>query len=103
MKSQAFERIYEIIQKIPKGKVVTYGQVAALAGYPGAARTVGWALGSLTGEKDLPWHRVINASGKSSLAEETQRKLQQALLEAEGVVFDENGKVDLEKFRWKGK
>ena len=103
MASDFFERIYEIIQKIPKGKVATYGQVAALAGKPRAARAVGWALNNTPTEVDLPWQRVINASGRSSFDEEAKRKLQQALLKAEGVKFDKSGKVDLGKFQWNGR
>lgn len=102
MASGFFLEIYEIIQRIPKGKVATYGQIAALAGHPGAARTVGWALNALPEGSNLPWHRVINASGISTLPEENHRHLQQALLEAEGVSFDEHRKVDLAVFQWDG-
>jgi methylated-DNA-protein-cysteine methyltransferase-like protein len=103
MASDFFARIYKIIQRIPKGKVATYGQIAALAGKPRAARAVGWALNNTPAEMDLPWQRVINASGRSSFDEETKRKLQQALLKKEGVKFDKIGRVDLEKFQWNGK
>jgi methylated-DNA-protein-cysteine methyltransferase-like protein len=103
MTSNLFNQFYEIIFKIPKGKVATYGQVAILAGQPYSARMVGWALHSLPANTQLPWHRVINAQGKSSLAEASQRQLQQALLETEGILFDENGRVDLEKFQWDGR
>ncbi|MFQ6115379.1 MAG: MGMT family protein [bacterium] len=102
MSSNLFNKFYEIILKIPKGKVATYGQIALLAGHPYSARIVGWALNSLPHNMHVPWHRVINAQGKSSLPEESQRKLQKALLEAESIIFDENGKVDLEKFQWDG-
>ncbi len=102
MSSNLFNKFYEIIAKIPNGKVATYGQIAALAGRPRSARMVGWALHNLASNTPIPWHRVINAQGKSSLAEETARRLQQALLETEGVVFDENGKVDLAEFQWDG-
>ncbi len=102
MSSNLFNKIHEIILKIPKGKVATYGQVAALAGKPRAARTVGWALNSHPKSSELPWQRVINAGGKSSLPLEGKRKLQQALLEAEGIMF-EDGRVNLEVFQWDGK
>ena len=100
MSSNLFNKIHEIILKIPKGKVATYGQVAALAGKPRAARTVGWALNS-DKSPELPWQRVINAGGKSSFPFEGKRKLQQALLEAEGIMF-EDGRVNLEVFQWDG-
>jgi methylated-DNA-protein-cysteine methyltransferase-like protein len=103
MASNFFDRIYKIIQKIPKGKVATYGQIAAMAGNPRAARMVGWALNNCPEGSVIPWQRVINASGRSSLCEESQRKLQQALLETEGVIFDKTGRVDFEKFQWDGK
>ncbi|MFQ5677074.1 MAG: MGMT family protein [bacterium] len=96
-----FEKIYEIILRIPKGKVATYGQVAALAGNPRAARMVGWVLNAHPGNSDLPWQRVINASGKSSLPTEAKRKLQRALLEAEGIVFEDE-RVNLDVFLWDG-
>lgn len=98
-----FFKIYKIILKIPKGKVATYGQIAALAGNPRAARTVGWFLHSLNDDTNVPWHRVINASGRSSFPLESKRKLQQALLEVEGIKFDEHGQVELEVFQWDGK
>lgn len=103
MPGSLFTRIYEIIQAIPKGKVATYGQIAALAGNPRAARTVGWVLHALPGDSDAPWHRVLNARGASSFPEAGKRKLQQALLEAEGVVFDAGAQVDLDFFQWDGK
>ncbi len=99
MSSKLFDKIHEIILKIPKGKVATYGQVAALAGNPRAARAVGWALNS---RSDLPWQRVINAGGKSSLPSDGKRQLQQALLEKEGILF-EDGQVNLDVFQWDGK
>jgi len=99
MQSPLFRKIYEIILRIPKGKVATYGQIAALAGNPRAARVVGWVLHS-TSDDALPWHRVINAQGQSSFPVESKRNLQQALLEAEGISFGANG-VDLDLFRWR--
>lgn len=102
MPDHTFEKIYEIIERIPTGKVSTYGQIATLAGNPRAARTVGWALASLRDGRKVPWHRVINSRGSSSFPDEAKRNLQQALLEQEGVVFDRNGRVDLEKFLWRG-
>ena len=92
MSSNLFDKIHGIILQIPKGKVATYGQVAALAGKPRAARTVGWALNSHK-SPELPWQRVINAGGRSSLPLDGKRKLQQALLEKEGVLFEDGHPV----------
>ncbi|MFQ5604334.1 MAG: MGMT family protein [bacterium] len=103
MPSEWYQKIYEIIQRIPKGKVATYGQIAALAGKPGAARVTGWVLHALPADSDTPWHRVLNASGKSSLPQKMNRQLQRALLSAEGVIFDQQGRVDLNKFQWDGR
>jgi len=62
-----FTTIYRVVARIPRGRVATYGQIARMAGFPGAARMVGWALGALPEERgapdDVPWHRVINAAG----------------------------------------
>lgn len=97
------ERIYALIQKIPAGYVATYGQVAALAGLPGHARQVGYALSALADGSPLPWHRVVNARGEISLrscgsAADLRQRLR---LEAEGVVFDSMGRIPLEHFRWR--
>ena len=99
----SYNRIYAIVRRIPHGRVATYGQVAELAGLPGHARQVGYALHALPASTALPWHRVINASGGISLrrasigSELTQRQL----LEDEGVGFDLRGRVRLNAVRWK--
>jgi methylated-DNA-protein-cysteine methyltransferase-like protein len=98
MISQTYQRIYEVVKSIPAGKVATYGQIAALAGLPGAARQVGYAMHAITEEMDLPWHRVLNAKGESSLARGAE--LQRSMLEAEGVVFSLDGRVDLKRYQW---
>lgn len=94
--------VYRVVRRIPAGRVATYGAVARLAGMPGAARQVGWALHAVDAGDDLPWHRVINARGEVSRrgAKEVE-DLQRARLEAEGVVFDGRGRVDLERFGWR--
>ncbi len=95
-------RIYEVVRRIPKGRVATYGQVAALAGYPGHARQVGYALNALPTGTTLPWHRVINARGEVSRRAEPGGELsQRMLLEREGVRFDARGKVKLARVGWK--
>lgn len=93
---------YEVVREIPEGRVATYGQVASLAGFPGSARQVGYALHALpSGSDDMPWQRVINAKGEiSARAEPEYEGLQQAMLEAEGVDFDLRGRVDLKRFGW---
>ncbi len=94
------QRIYSVIENIPAGKVATYGQIAAAAGAPGQARLVGYALSDLGHDSDLPWHRVINAQGRSSLDELSgAAAVQRALLEQEGVAIDAQGRVNLGKFR----
>jgi len=101
--SHFFEQVYEVVRQVPAGQVVSYGQVAALLGAPHAARTVGWALHALSVDSDVPWHRVINARGRiSTSCQEHDAGVQQRLLEAEGVVFDERGYVDMRRFRWEG-
>ena len=100
-----FDAIYRLVRQIPRGKVASYGDIAGMLGHPRAARTVGWALASLPAdlEDDVPWQRVINSQGRISIrhirhAAEEQR----ALLEAEGVEFDEHDKVDWQLFGWEG-
>ncbi len=102
MASDTYSRIYRVISKIPRGHVATYGQVAALADMPRAARQVGYALAALReGARDVPWHRVINSKGEiSARSEPGFEDLQRMLLEQEGVRFDAQGKVALEKVRW---
>lgn len=95
------ERIWQVVASIPRGRVCTYGEVARRAGMPGAARRVGAALKGLPRTTRIPWHRVVNASGRISLppgAEGADR--QRARLEQEGVEFKLNGGIDLERFGW---
>lgn len=95
------ERVWQVIALIPKGRVATYGQVAALAGLPGRARRVGNLLSSLPSGSKIPWHRVINASGGISLPEDSGGfSRQQRLLKKEGVAFNASGKVSLRRFQW---
>ncbi len=98
-----YARIYAVVRRIPRGRVATYGQVASLAGLGGHARQVGYALSGLDDGTRVPWHRVINGRGEVSVrsgldgGESEQRRL----LEAEGVTFNERGRVSLTRFRWK--
>ena len=98
----SYARIYAVVRRIPRGRVATYGQVAELAGLPGHARQVGYALHALSPGTAVPWHRVINAAGGISLRASPGLELtQRQLLEQEGVEFDLRGRVRLAKIRWK--
>ena len=97
----AYERIYKVVRRVPRGRVATYGQIAELAKASGP-RQVGYALHSLPEGHDLPWHRIINARGEISLDSGIGGGgLQRALLEAEKIVFDKKGRVDLKRYQWK--
>lgn len=97
----SYQRIYSVVRRIPKGRVATYGQVAGLAGLPGHARQVGYALHALPSHTRVPWHRVINARGEVSPRANGERLTQQMLLEDEGVEFDARGRLKLARFQWK--
>ena len=100
-RSANYLRIYEVVRRVPEGRVATYGQVAILAGLPGHARQVGYALHACREEDELPWQRIVNAKGEISLRSEPGYEgLQRAMLEAEGVEFDAAGRIDLRRFRW---
>ena len=89
------------VRRIPHGRVASYGDIAALAGRPGAARAVGAALRSAPDDADVPWWRVISGSGRLSIPRAGHgRSLQRALLEAEGVRLDDEGRIDLARHRW---
>ncbi len=94
------ERIYRVVRAVPSGRVATYGQIAEIAGRC-TPRMVGYAMASIPQGSDVPWHRVINGRGEISLSGEGLA-LQRAMLEAEGVVFDERARVDLRTFGWTG-
>ncbi len=94
-----FQRVYALVRKIPRGRVVTYGQIARALGAPGAARTVGWAMRACPA--DAPWHRVVNARGAISLRPTSGYPEQRARLRAEGVRLDRAGKIDLRQYGWK--
>ena len=98
-----YERIYEITRQIPYGRVATYGTVARLAGLPGQARLVGYALFRVAlPDEEVPWHRVINAKGEISRAPSRRGSdwVQQARLLAEGVEFGPSGKISLAVYGW---
>jgi len=89
------QEVVEVIRSIPAGRVMTYGQIARLAGNPRAARQVARILHSLSRTEQLPWHRVLNAKGEISLDGDEQ----QLALEAEGVVFEHPGKLSLSRYQ----
>jgi methylated-DNA-protein-cysteine methyltransferase related protein len=98
----SYQRIYAVVKRIPPGRVATYGQVAALAGLPGHARQVGYALHALPFTTTVPWHRVVNAAGAISRRSEPGAELiQQQLLAREGVRIDPRGRVKLKQVGWK--
>lgn len=94
------EKVVEIIRNIPEGKVMTYGQIARLAGSPRAARQVVRVLHSMSRKHRLPWHRVVNAQGQIALQDDESYQEQLFSLEAEGVVVGLKGVIDLEKYQW---
>lgn len=96
-----FQKIYDVVCKIPKGKVATYGQVAILAGNPHWARVVGYALHNNPAPGTIPCHRVVNRDGKVAEAFAFGGgNVQRSLLEGEGVIFEPDGHIDLKKFGW---
>jgi methylated-DNA-protein-cysteine methyltransferase-like protein len=93
-------RVKDIIGSVPRGRVVTYGQVAALAGREAAARGVAWILHSSSEAAGLAWHRVINGRGGISLGRGKGFEEQRKRLMAEGVAVSRSGRVDLKRFQW---
>ena len=88
--------VLNIVSQIPRGKVTTYGHIAALAGWPSHARMVGRTLRYTPGAAELPCHRVVNKEGRTAPGWRQHR----ALLEAEGILFKPNGHVDMSRFLW---
>lgn len=96
------EAVLRVVRTIPKGKVMSYGQIARYIGAPKAAREVGWSMHTLGGTPDFPWWRVLNSKGKISLKEDWDNspQTQQSLLESEGITFVSNLTIDIEKYRY---
>jgi methylated-DNA-protein-cysteine methyltransferase-like protein len=99
-RAQVFRRVYDLVRLIPKGRVMTYGQVATLIESRLSPRAVGWAMHGCP--RGVPWQRVVNASGGTSTDRlpDMPPGLQRALLEAEGIEFRPNGTLDLTRYRW---
>lgn len=96
------ERVYELVLRIPRGRVMTYGLVARVLGAGYDARAIGNVMYATPDDgRDIPWHRVINAQGGCSTANlTTPPDLQQRLLENEGIIFNEKGRCDLSQYLW---
>jgi len=90
----------EIIKRIPKGKITTYGRIALMAGNPNGARQVARILHTSSRKHDLPWHRVVNRDGRVSLPRGNGYERQKDLLEQEGVVFDHRDRIDFQAYLW---
>ncbi|ULH16635.1 MGMT family protein [Deinococcus sp. KNUC1210] len=98
--SAAFRaRVLALVARIPAGRVMTYGQLATLAGSPGAARQVGFIMNGLA-QSELPWQRVINAQGAVSTDKLGFGDIQRGLLQHEGISFDASGRCDLKRLQW---
>ena len=100
-----FQRVYEIVKQVPRGKVASYGQIAYILAEPRSARQVGWALNGLPKTKqsdEVPWWRVINAKGYLSIkSEDIMAKFRQReLLEAEGIEVSDEFMVDMKRYQW---
>ncbi len=105
-----FEQVYKVVRCIPFGKVSSYGRIAAMLGHPRAARAVGYALSALRQPEkagdtstNVPWQRVVNSQGRISIRHREQTANRQAqTLRDEGVVVNENGRIDLDIYLWNG-
>ena len=96
-----FDRIWELVRRIPEGKVATYGQLARMAGMPRGARVVGYAMAACPDGSGVPCHRVVDRlGGTKSAFDDHMPDGQRFLLELEGVPFRPDGTVDLEKCQW---
>ncbi|WP_210366524.1 MGMT family protein [Bacillus sp. REN3] len=94
------KEVINIISGIPAGRVMTYGQIARLAGSPKAARQVVRVLHSMSEKHHLPWHRVLNSKGQIGFKEQEMYINQKLMLEAEGIVFDNSHTLSLEQYNW---
>ena len=96
-----YDKIYEVVKRIPAGKVATYGQIAEIAGLPRQARLVGYALHNLKAGSDIPWQRVINSKGEiSNYGDLEWTHYHRILLEHEGIKFLANNRINLKIYKW---
>jgi len=103
-KGPLYDRIYAMVRRIPYGRVTTYGRIAELVGGC-SARVVGYAMAALKRgtAPDVPWQRVVNAKGKISVhGDGIGNAMQRSILESEGILFDDNDRIDFERFGWAG-
>jgi methylated-DNA-protein-cysteine methyltransferase related protein len=104
--SNFYEQVYDVVRRIPPGKVTSYGRVAQMLGRPNAARAVGYALSSLKDKEYhnvVPWQRVVNSQGRISIVNREHTAQHQAdLLRAEGVAVSEQLTIDLDQYLWEG-
>ncbi len=91
-----FEQVYQVIEQVPYGCVITYGQIAMLVGRPRHARQVGYALYATPENRKLPWHRVVNRLGELSPRHSFTAR-QRELLKKEGVTFNRNGRINMKQ------
>jgi len=96
-----FARIYEVVKQVPHGKVASYGQIAEIVGAGCDARKVGYAMHGTPEGSGVPWQRIVNREGKISQPGEGG-VIQRMRLEAEGIVFDARGRIDMKRFGWEG-
>jgi methylated-DNA-protein-cysteine methyltransferase-like protein len=95
--------VYRVVRQCPRGRVVSYGGVAAMIGQPRAARAVGRALNALPDDTKVPWWRVVNSRGEVSIRGAEQGEvLQRVLLEREGIKFEPSGRISWKRFGWQG-
>ncbi|MGE5235947.1 MAG: MGMT family protein [Acidobacteriota bacterium] len=99
-RANAWQAVWEVVRRIPRGRVMTYGQISTLLGSRLSPKAVGWAMHSCP--EDVPWQRVVNAAGRCSTDRRGDLPLgfQRALLEAEGVAFSLDGRIDLSRYRF---
>ncbi|MDX1663269.1 MAG: MGMT family protein [Candidatus Promineifilaceae bacterium] len=103
-----YDQVYDVVRRIPAGKVTSYGRIAQMLGRPNAARAVGYALSSLKDREEdeadaVPWQRVVNSQGRISIRNREHSAQEQAdLLRAEGVAVDESLQIDLDRYLWEG-
>ncbi len=94
-------RVYSVVSAIPRGRILSYKDVATISGSPRAPRAVGGALSNLPGDSDVPWWRVVSSVGRiTTAAIHHTAQIQRALLEDEGVVFDRANRIDWDRFGW---
>ena len=99
-RSKMWQRVYTVVKRIPRGYVITYGELARMLRLPGGARAAGWAMGACPSGQGIPWQRVVGAGGRI-LLQEPRASLQRRLLEAEGAQFV-GGRVDIARHHWHG-